>query len=65
MSVEVEVTPEVFSDKVRALEEVRARLARAIEHILGIRVGLRLVGPHSIQRSEGKAKRVIDLRSAS
>jgi len=65
MSVEVEVTPEVFSDKVRALEEVRSRLAHAIEHILGIRVGLRLVGPHAIPRSEGKAKRVIDRRNDS
>jgi phenylacetate-CoA ligase len=65
MSVEVEVTPEVFSDKVRALEEVRTRLAHAIEHILGIRVGLRLVGPHTIPRSEGKAKRVIDRRNES
>ena len=63
MAVEVEVTPEVFSDKVRALEEVRARLAKAIEHILGIRVELRLVEPRSIARSEGKAKRVIDRRN--
>jgi phenylacetate-CoA ligase len=63
MAVEVEVTPEVFSDKIRALEDVRARLAQAIEHILGIRVELRLVEPRSIARSEGKAKRVIDRRN--
>lgn len=62
MAVEVEVTPEVFSDKIRALEEVRGRLAKAIEHILGIRVELRLVEPRSIARSEGKAKRVMDRR---
>jgi len=65
MAVEVEVTPEVFSDKVRALEEVRSRLAKAIEHILGLRVELRLVEPRSIARSEGKAKRVIDRRNAA
>ena len=63
ITVEVEVTAEVFSDKIRALEEVRARLAHAIEHILGIRVGLRLVEPRSIERSQGKAKRVIDRRN--
>jgi phenylacetate-CoA ligase len=63
MAVEVEVTAEVFSDKVRALEDVRARLAHAIEHILGIRVDLRLVEPRSIERSQGKAKRVIDRRN--
>ncbi|MBK1691168.1 phenylacetate--CoA ligase family protein [Ectothiorhodospira mobilis] len=62
MTVEVEVTPEVFSDQVRALEDVRAALAKAIEHILGIRVGLRLVEPRSLARSEGKARRVIDRR---
>jgi phenylacetate-CoA ligase len=63
MAVEVEVTPEIFSDKIRGLEEIRGRLAQAIEHILGIRVELRLVEPHSIARSEGKAKRVIDRRN--
>ena len=62
MTVEVEVTPAVFSDTVRGMEELRARLERALEHVLGIRVGLRLVGPHSIARSEGKARRVIDQR---
>jgi phenylacetate-CoA ligase len=63
ITVEVEVTSEVFSDKIRALEDVRARLAHAIEHILGIRVDLRLVEPRSIERSQGKAKRVIDRRN--
>ena len=63
MAVEVEVTPEVFNDKVSALEQVRARLALAIEQICGIRVDLRLVEPRTIERSEGKAKRVIDRRN--
>ncbi|NKN32432.1 phenylacetate--CoA ligase family protein [Marichromatium bheemlicum] len=62
ITVEVEVTAEVFSDKVRALEDVRARLAQSIERILGIRVILRLVEPRTIERSQGKAKRVIDRR---
>lgn len=63
MAVEVEVTPEVFSDSIRGLEDIRARLAQSIERILGIRVELRLVEPHTIARSEGKAKRVIDRRN--
>ncbi|MCX7719642.1 MAG: phenylacetate--CoA ligase, partial [Candidatus Sumerlaeaceae bacterium] len=42
MTVEVEVTPEVFSDKIRGLEDIRNRLAQSIEHILGIRVELKL-----------------------
>jgi phenylacetate-CoA ligase len=44
------------------LEDVRQRIAQAIERIVGVRVGLRLVEPHSIERSQGKAKRVIDQR---
>jgi phenylacetate-CoA ligase len=62
MEVEVEVTPEVFSDKMRALVQLQERLLYALEQTLGLRVAVRLVEPHSIQRSEGKAKRVIDRR---
>jgi phenylacetate-CoA ligase len=63
MEVQVEVTPEVFSDKIRALEGLQDKLARSIEHTLGLRVAVHLVEPRTIQRSEGKAKRVIDRRS--
>jgi len=63
MEVQVEVTPEVFSDKVRALEELQKKLSRALENALNIRVQVSLVGPRTIQRSEGKAKRVIDRRN--
>ncbi|WP_295608396.1 phenylacetate--CoA ligase family protein [uncultured Lamprocystis sp.] len=63
IAVEVEVTAEVFSDKIRAREAERARLAQPIEHICGIRVDLRLVEPRTIARSEGKARRVIDQRN--
>jgi phenylacetate-CoA ligase len=63
MEVQLEVTPEVFSDKIGALEELNERLVYALEQMLGLRVTVRLVEPHSIQRSEGKAKRVIDRRN--
>jgi phenylacetate-CoA ligase len=63
MEVQVEVTPEVFSDQVRALETLHDRLSKSIEHTLGIHAKVRLVEPHSIQRSEGKAKRVVDKRN--
>jgi phenylacetate-CoA ligase len=62
MEVQVEVTPEVFSDKVRALEELHQRLEAAIEQVIGIRAKVTLVEPQTIARSEGKAKRVIDRR---
>jgi phenylacetate-CoA ligase len=63
MEVKVEVTPELFSDKIRALEGLRRKLSDAIEHVLGLRVAVTLVEPRSLARSEGKAKRVTDLRS--
>ncbi|NLX24599.1 MAG: phenylacetate--CoA ligase [Lentisphaerae bacterium] len=63
MEVQVEVTANVFSDTVRGLEAVHKQLSDAIAHILGIRVKLTLVEPNTIERSMGKAKRVIDKRS--
>jgi phenylacetate-CoA ligase len=63
MEVQIEVTPEVFSDKIGALENLQGRLTHALEHVLGIRAQVRLVEPRSIQRSEGKAKRLIDRRN--
>lgn len=64
MEVQVEVTPQMFSDKIGALEELNEKLVSALDHVLGIRVQVTLVEPHSIQRSEGKAKRVIDRRTS-
>ena len=62
MEVQVEVTPEFFGDTVGALESLQEKISYAIEQTLGLRVDVRLVEPHTIQRSEGKAKRVIDQR---
>lgn len=64
MGVEVEVSAEVFSDQVRAMEDLHKRLSHSIERITGIRAALRLVEPHSIPRSEGKARRVWDERNS-
>jgi phenylacetate-CoA ligase len=62
VEVQVEVTPEFFSDRISELESLQARLGQAIENTVGLRCEIRLVQPHTIQRSEGKAKRVIDRR---
>jgi phenylacetate-CoA ligase len=63
MEVQVEVTPETFSDKIGAIEDLNRKLVHALDQTLGLRVAVRLVEPHGIQRSEGKAKRVIDRRN--
>ncbi|MCK5271957.1 MAG: phenylacetate--CoA ligase, partial [Sedimentisphaerales bacterium] len=62
IEVQVEVTPEVFSDKVRALEDFQNKLSQSVHSIIGIRADVQLVEPHTIKRSEGKAKRLIDNR---
>jgi len=62
MEVQVEVTPEVFGDTVGALEQLQQTLNKSIENTIGLRASVRLVQPRTIQRSEGKAKRVIDQR---
>jgi phenylacetate-CoA ligase len=62
LEVQVEVTAEVFSDTVGGLEQLQAKLSHSIETITGLRAEVRLVAPRTLQRSEGKAKRVIDKR---
>jgi phenylacetate-CoA ligase len=63
IEVQVEVTKEMFGDRIRELESMQQRLAQAIDHGVGLRVPVRLVEPNTIARSEGKAKRVVDQRS--
>jgi phenylacetate-CoA ligase len=62
LEVQVEVTAQFFSDTVGALEKLQQRLAHAIAQVIGLHVHVRLVEPHTLQRSEGKAKRVVDRR---
>ena len=63
MEVQVEVTPEVFGDLIGTLESLQDKLSQSIEHTVGIRARVRLVEPHTIERSVGKAKRVLDKRN--
>ena len=62
IEVTAELTPELFSDQVREMEDLRRRIAGAIESVIGLRISLKLAAPGSIPRSEGKAKRVTDER---
>jgi phenylacetate-CoA ligase len=64
MEVQVEVTPHMFNDKIGALQGLHQRLQGALDHVLGIRVRVALVEAHTIERSQGKAKRVIDRRTS-
>ena len=62
LELQVEMTPEMFSDSMSEMEGREKRLIGALKSMLGIYVDVRLVAPKTITRSEGKAKRVIDKR---
>ena len=61
--VYVELPPEKFDDSVKAIAEKEKQLALALRAMIGIGPAVHLVPPKTIQRSEGKAKRVIDERN--
>ena len=60
--VQVEMTPELFTDNVGEIENRQKELMDALKAMLGIKAKVTLVAPKSIARSEGKAVRVIDKR---
>ncbi|HUT66078.1 MAG TPA: phenylacetate--CoA ligase, partial [Spirochaetota bacterium] len=62
LEVHVEMNERLISDEIKGLENVERRIKNDIESVLGIKVGVKLVEPKTIARSEGKAKRVIDNR---
>ena len=62
LEVQVEMTPEMFSDSVSEVTAKEKELVNAMKAMLGIYAKVRLVAPKSIARSEGKAVRVIDKR---
>jgi phenylacetate-CoA ligase len=62
LEVWVEVSEEVFVDEFRRLEALENKIQDELRNVLGISARVKLVEPRSIQRSEGKARRVIDRR---
>lgn len=63
LEVQVEMTPEMFSDEVSLISGREKKLIDALKAMLGIYAEVKLVAPKSITRSEGKAVRVIDKRN--
>ena len=63
MEIKVELSADAFSDRVRGIEELEAKIRASIESTLGISAKVTFVEPSSLPRSEGKAKRVIDNRT--
>jgi len=62
LEVQVEMTQEVFTDRVSEVDRRQKRLKEELRSLLGLAAKVTLVAPKSIVRSEGKAVRVIDKR---
>ncbi len=62
IEVQVEVTMDLLSDTVGGMEALQNKLSHSIETVTGLRAEIRLVAPRTLQRSEGKARRVTDKR---
>jgi phenylacetate-CoA ligase len=63
LSVQVELTPDTFSDEMKVLEKFRNDIENRLFSILQIKASVELVAPGTLPRTEGKAKHVIDNRS--
>ena len=58
----VETVPEFPFDEIRRLEKLKKDLQKALKENLQIAVDVKIVEPKTIERAEGKAKRIIDMR---
>ena len=60
--IEVEVKEKYYSDVMSEMELLRKKIAHAIHSVVGIQPNIKPVAPNTIERSQGKAKRVNDKR---
>jgi phenylacetate-CoA ligase len=63
--VKVEVRPGDFRDEMREMIELRDRIDREIHAVTGVRMSVELVAPNTLERSAGKARRVLDHRKGN
>ncbi len=62
LEIKVELEPAYFTDDWRQLKEIEKSILRVLKRIVGIECKITLVSPQSLERTAGKAKRVLDLR---
>jgi phenylacetate-CoA ligase len=63
LEILVEVEQKIFSDEIKKLVMLEEKIRKEIESVLGVFSKIKLVEPKTIERSEGKAKRVVDKRT--
>ena len=62
LEVQVEVEERFFSDEIKELERLTKQIVHAIQQAIGLAVKVTLVEPKTLERSMGKAVRVLDKR---
>ena len=62
LEIQVEIDEKYFTDEIRGLESLTAKIAHTINQALGLNAKIRIVEPKTLSRSEGKAVHVIDKR---
>jgi phenylacetate-CoA ligase len=60
--VQVELRPEYYSDEMTRIIALKQKITSHLQSVIGIQPEVKIVEPHSIERSQGKAKHVIDHR---
>lgn len=63
LEIQVEMDDSIEFDAVRMIEQKEDDIRKAVESTLGVAAKIRLVSPNTIERSEGKAKRILDKRN--
>ena len=62
LEIQVEVSPQYYTDEIRVLEGLTKKISHVISQALGLNPKIKLVEPQTLVRSEGKAVHVIDKR---
>lgn len=62
LTVNVEISEDSFSDAIKNLQRLESKISDNIKEYLGVSAQVKLVEPKTIERSQGKAVRVIDNR---
>ena len=62
LEIQVEMSEDLFSDKIKTLQNIESRITKDIKDYLGVSAKVKLVGSQTLARVEGKAQRVMDRR---
>jgi phenylacetate-CoA ligase len=62
LELKVEVTEEVFSDEIKSLQNIAAKIERKLREIIGVSAKVKLVAPEGLRNADGRMQKIIDRR---